>query len=245
MDNDDLINQELIEPESEEPEVEPEAEELRVEPEGEGLEEVSARIAEVPPPEAFVEPEEALQPEEMPQEISRAARFWRKLLRWAAGICVLFTIGVVVTWFVSVSPLREENRQLQAEIDSAQAQIEDNESQIAELEAENEKIDQLTAELASVEEHILILQALVDVTSAQVALANEDTVTAKASLRGTDERLAELLESVEESDKKTVEAMRSRVLLVLSEIDEDIFAAMNDLEVLVTNLAALERSYFD
>jgi hypothetical protein len=83
-----------------------------------------------------------------------------------------------------------------------------------------------------------------DVAAAQIALYTEDFVTAKASLAGSDTRLDAIMQKLQGEDRDTVEGMLTRLELVLEELGEDSFAAVRDLEVLSSNLSALERSLF-
>jgi hypothetical protein len=69
-------------------------------------------------------------------------------------------------------------------------------------------------------------------------------VTAKASLSGTEERLAALQEELQGEDQQTIEGMRARLSLALEELEEETETAANDLSVLSSNLVALERSLF-
>jgi hypothetical protein len=92
--------------------------------------------------------------------------------------------------------------------------------------------------------HIEILKIQGDVASAHLALLAEDIVTARASLAGTDTRIDALMSNLDGEDRNTVQGMLTRLELVLQELGEDSFAAIRDLEVLTSNLAALERSIF-
>jgi hypothetical protein len=87
-----------------------------------------------------------------------------------------------------------------------------------------------------------LLSVLVDVTTAQLAMAQDDPIAAKAALAGTDERLRTLDEELVGAD--TVEGLRNRLALVIEELDDNIFAAQKDLQILSNNLISLERSLF-
>jgi len=190
-----------------------------------------------------------------PKPPSRLGRFFRKALRWVTGLIVVFGIGVGTTWFVRVQPMSDQledlNNQLQAaeltanelesQYSSKQNEKQDLETQLSDAQL---RIESLEEELLNAELNVDSMKILVDVSSAQLALENDDIVTAKASLAGTDTKLGELEEKIQGEDQETIEGMRSRLALVLDELETNRFAAMRDLEVLASNLMALERSLF-
>jgi hypothetical protein len=179
-----------------------------------------------------------------PKPPSRIGKFFRKALRWVTGLIVVFGLGVGTTWFVRVQPMNDQIDDLKDRLQAAEITMDELESQIADFSPlEGEKND-LEAELTKSQLHVDVLRVLVDVTSAQLALANDDVVTAKASLTGTDMRLTNLQERLQGEDQQTIEGMRTRLALVLDELEADAFAAMSDLDVLASNLLALERSLF-
>jgi len=193
-------------------------------------------------------PWEALRPvdpkPDEPKPPSRLGRFFRKVLRWVTGLIVVFAIGVGTTYFVRVRPMTYQIEDLKNQLQAADltvAQLEEQISDFVALETENENLNN---ELLETQLHVDIMRVLVDVTSAELALTNEDIITAKASLTGTDERLADLEETLQGEDQQTIEGMRTRLALVLEELETDAFAALSDLDVLKSNLLALERSLF-
>jgi hypothetical protein len=99
-------------------------------------------------------------------------------------------------------------------------------------------------ELSLVSAHLNLLAVLVDVTTAQLALAQEDDIAARAALTGTDARLGALESTLEGANAEEVAEMSNRLQLVLEEAESDTFAARRDLEILANNLLALERVLF-
>jgi hypothetical protein len=190
-----------------------------------------------------------------PKPPSRLGIFFRKALRWVTGLIVVFGFGVGTTWFVRVQPMSDQledlNNQLQAAVltanelesqySSKQNEKQDLETQLSDAQLQ---IESLEEELLNAELNVDVMKIWVDVSSAELALANDDMVTAKASLAGTDGRLGELKNKLQGEDQETIEGMRSRLALVLDELETNRFAAMRDLEVLASNLMALERSLF-
>ncbi|NIM95156.1 MAG: hypothetical protein GTO18_15780 [Anaerolineales bacterium] len=183
-------------------------------------------------------------PEEEPAQPSRTGRFFRLLLRWAVVFIVIFGLGVLATWFARVQPQQDDIDHLTAELEAAEdtiAQLTEEVNTLRPLVTENAELKE---ELATAELHIAILQVMNDVTSAQVALAQGDVVTAQAILSGTDERLEELESTLTGDQLDIVAGLHTRLALVVEEIEDDPFAASNDLEVLSNTLNALERSLF-
>jgi hypothetical protein len=149
---------------------------------------------------------------------------------------VIFTAGIAVLWFAQVRPLRAEVGRLRSDLDAAQAELET----LRPLQAENER---LHAETDIAQSQVLLLQAMVDVTSAQVAMALGKPADARAALQPTAGRLTALTGVLEDAQaREQVRQMQDRLTLVLSEVDGNAFAARNDLEVLSGNLAALVSS---
>jgi hypothetical protein len=180
-----------------------------------------------------------------PVEPSRMKRWLRAALRWTVTAAVVFALGVLVTWVVRVQPEMERNDALGNSLANSRERVEALEEKLA---AQNDLVENnqiLQSEVNQLEQHLELLRVFVDVTTAQSALVNDDSVTAKASLAGTSDRLTFLMNFADESELETLDGMQRRLLLVLEELDDNVFAAESDLEVLHSNLVALERSLFD
>ena len=181
--------------------------------------------------------QDAIEDDEASEEPAKPKRRLRRFLMWAIVIFGLFAMGVAALWFVQMRPLSSELNATRVELEAAQDELE----ALRPLEEENA---QLTEELEETEAHLRLLSVLVNVTSAQLALAQDNPVVAKAALVGTIESLEELQETLSPEDAETVGGLIERLELVQGEIGEDEFAAMRDLEILVNNLLLLERSLF-
>jgi chromosome segregation ATPase len=175
--------------------------------------------------------------EEAPKEPSRLGIFLRKSLRWVTGLAVVFVLGIILTWLVRVQPQAREMQNLRDRLAVA-------EERAQELEGADEENEQLHVELDAARLHLNLLSVLVDVSTAQLALANSDPLAAQEALADTDSSLASLEESVAASQVETVQNMRDRLTLVLDELEDDAFAAESDLDVLRNNILALEQSLF-
>ncbi len=172
-----------------------------------------------------------------PSEPVKPKRRLRRFLFWTLCILGLFALGLVATWFFQVGPLTIELEKARIEIESLESELED----LRPLPAENE---QLSDALETSESHRRLLDVLVNVTSAQLALAQGDTVAAKTALAGTMASLIELEENLSAEDAETVRDLIDRLELLQGELDTDEFAASRDLEILAKHLLSLERSLF-
>lgn len=177
-------------------------------------------------------------------EPSKLRLFLRRLLPWVVAILVIFTLGVGATWLARVVPQQKEIDNLEQEMENLLNAAELSASEIEDLLPLIDENASLQSDLSEAELQVKVLSTQADVASAQLALLAEDFVTAKASLAGTDTRLEALISNLESEDRNTVQGMLTRLELVLEELGEDSFAAIRDLEVLSSNLAALERSLF-
>ncbi len=181
--------------------------------------------------------QEILEDAEAPIEPVKPKRRLRRFLFWTLCVIGLFALGLAVTWFFQVGPLTIELEKARIEIESLESELED----LGPLPVENE---QLSDALNTSESHRQLLIVLFDVTSAQLGLAQGDTVAAKAALAGTRASLLEFEKMLSAADADTVGDMIKRLELVPGEIDTNEAAASLDLEILAKSLLALERSLF-
>ncbi|KAA3646564.1 MAG: hypothetical protein DWQ07_10175 [Chloroflexi bacterium] len=179
-----------------------------------------------------------------PQQPSRFNRFLRVALRWAVGLGVVFALGIALTWFVQVQPRAERIQELKGELSSANQQITDLEAEISDLQTEVNELLVVRDERDRAEVHLSLLNVLVDVSYAQMALAQNDPTNALAALEDTDLKLINLRANVENSLYDTVDELRTRLTLVQEGIDSDTFAAQSDLDVMRNSLLALEAALF-
>jgi cell division protein FtsB len=169
---------------------------------------------------------------------SRVGGFLKRALRWVVIFLVVFTLGIVAMQFVRVRPLTDERDSLSQSLAEAQAAQQELEQEIDRLEGVEQENQALSEALQRTEVKLALLNILVDVTRAQLALAQEDPVRVAAALQGTGDKLATLRDLMQDSD---LEGIRERLVLVLSEIDADPFAAERDLEILANILLEIER----
>lgn len=178
------------------------------------------------------------------EETAKSSRTLRKVLLWAVGLVIVFAVGVMLVWTLQVRPQAAQIASQQSEILTAKEQTELLSEEVQGLRPLAEQNTQLREELSSAKAHLDLLNVLVDVTTAQLALAQEDVIAARAALTGTIARVRALESTLEGADADAVSEMSGRLQLVLEELESDSFAARRDLEILANNLLALERVLF-
>ncbi len=188
------------------------------------------------------------EPESLPEAVadgtkeeSRAGRFVKRALRWVVMLLVVFTLGVVAMQLVRVGPLNEERDSLNQSLAEAQAANQDLQAEIDRLEDVDEENQALSDALQQVEAKLALLNVLVDVTRAQLALAQQDPLRVAAALQGTGEKLSALRDLISPAAASDLDGIRERLILALSEVDGDPFAAERDLEILANTLLEIER----
>lgn len=196
--------------------------------------EVEATEAEEPVLETM---QEIFEDDEVPSEPVKPKRRLRKFLFWAIAVSGLFAMGIAALWYVKMRPLSIELAATRTQLGSLQVELED----LRPLQAENA---QLLDELDMGKSQVQLLSVLINVTSAQLALAQNDEIAAKAALAGTRASLLELEERLTAENADTVHGLIDRLELVQGEVDTDTLTASLDLEILANNLLSLERSLF-
>jgi hypothetical protein len=199
-------------------------------------------------------PAEETFPEE-PKPDSKFKIFFRKLLRWTVGVLIVFGLGLITGIFVLYRPASKEAdqeiRQGQTDLLDANSLILDYENQVLDLQNQVDNLkalqvknDELLAAQDGFKLHVAVLDARLDVTSAQLALNQDDTAAARITLDKTATTLNTITSLLNPDQQDVVTAMKQRLDLVMSELENDIFAAQSDLHVLATNLLQLEDALF-
>jgi hypothetical protein len=155
---------------------------------------------------------------EAPSDPVKPKRRLRRFLFWTLCVVGLFALGLVTTWFFQVGPLTIELEKARVEIELLESELED----LRLFQAENE---QLSDAFNTSESHRQLLIVLFDVTSAQLALAQGDTIAAKAALAGTRASLLEFEKMLSAADADTLGDLIKRLELVPGEIDTNEAAA--------------------
>ena len=180
--------------------------------------------------------------EAAPRPPSRLGRFFRKVLLWSIGLLGVFALGMGALWVTQVRRLQDERKTLRNEIETLQAE---GTAAVEALRAEQSgEIETLEKAIGEANLHVQLVNALVDVSSARVALGQEDIVGVRAALAGTDDRLATLQKELGSDGTSAVKALREQLASALSALKEDPALSDQELERLIANLLALERSVF-
>ncbi len=175
----------------------------------------------------------------------RSARWVGAALRWAAGLGVVFALGVALVWFLRVRPQTQELRILSQDLQQTQQQLSTAQAEADNLRPLKDENATLNDQLAKSQRHLALLSVLVDVTTSQLALAEDNPLGAQAALKDTDSKLASIQSGLDSDPAKTVKSMRDRLATALDELDaNDLFAAKRDLEVMANTLLDLESAVF-
>jgi cell division protein FtsB len=181
---------------------------------------------------------------EKPSPPGRVSQFLRSVLRWAVGLVVVFGLGVAAMWIVRVKPQTDQIASLRGQLAALQQKADSLTTEVEGLRPLQQENADLQDQLNLAKEHLQVLQVLVDVTSAQVQMGLGKPAAARQALAGTDARLETLQGALQADNQAEVQSMRDRLTLVLSELETNNFAAVNDLEVLAGDLVTFERSTF-
>jgi hypothetical protein len=76
-----------------------------------------------------------------------------------------------------------------------------------------------------------------------VAVFMDDAVAARSHLAGTGDHLTEISSRLGPDAADEIQGMRERLTQILTELDDDTFAAQRDLEVLANSLASLTTEF--
>jgi hypothetical protein len=193
------------------------------------------------------------QPETKIPTESKARAFFRKFIRWTAGILIIFGLGVITGIFTLYRPAVRESQQKAAqfsqEIQSAEGQIADLNAQISDLnstisglETYKGKNEELLVEKSNLELHIAILNARLDVSNALIALNQDDPAQAQVILQMTSDNLDQITSYLPNDQKGVVTDLKTRLGLVLDAISTDPGTAQTDLDIIGSKLLQLEDS---
>jgi chromosome segregation ATPase len=182
-------------------------------------------------------------------QLGRFHRFWRTSLIWLAVVALAFLAGVLIFNFLRYQPLNERLNQTQDEltqsnqnISNLEAKLTTTSNKVTILENDNQV---LQSELDTATTHLELLQVLVDVNNARLALVDGDVPAAKASLKNTSAKLEVITPRIAEVDTNLAQSIPQRLALILAGLDSDIETAKVDLELLAGNLLDVETALFD
>lgn len=186
----------------------------------------------------------------------RLQRFFRQALIWLVVVALIFLAGMIADHYLRYRPLSENLAQTQTELDQANQAISDLQAELERLnttlQTANDRVtaleggrETLQEELDTAKAHLELVQVLVEINNARLALFLDDTEGAKAALANTPQRLDNLSPSLAEFDADLAQSMSQRLSLIVTGLERDTETAKIDLELLTKNLLDIEALFGD
>ncbi len=199
-----------------------------------------AAAADATPPQG--QPEGA-----QPRPEGKVRRFFRRLLRWAVGLLVVFGLGFVAALWALYLPMRAQASQAQTEAQKAAQEVETLKGQLADAQ---QQIQTLKQQLQDAQQHTADLQtrlalteSLADAYATRLALKEGDAVGAGLYMDAMLKSLDALRASVPAEHVQAVQDMVQQAEEIRSNLDSPSYADRK-LRGLVQNLQALEDVLF-
>ena len=190
-------------------------------------------------------------------EISRNVfpGFVMALINLPMSIGFAFLAGIIADHYIRYRPLSEALAHTQTELDHANQSISDLQAELERLnttiQEANDRITSLEGEGKTLQEeldtakaHLELLQVLVEISNARLALFLNDAEGTKAALVSTPQRLDNLLPRITEFDANLAQSMPQRLSLIIIGLERDTETAKIDLELLTKNLLDIEAALF-
>lgn len=185
----------------------------------------------------------------------KKAGFWQRIARWALVFLIVFFLGFLAAVFSLYNPVQQSANNTRATLQAASARaseadrqyqqkIADLEKQVANMQPVKEENKDLQGQLDRANLHMAILSVRVDVSAAQLALAQNDVALAKESLTKTSDTLIKISDLAGSEQREAVAKLSERLALALKELDTDRDLANSDLGVLENSLLKLENALF-
>lgn len=176
----------------------------------------------------------------------RKPSIWIRLLRGLLGILILFSLGALTVVILLYIPARrdldEAKRKAEALATQASTDLQSANQEIERLSTMESDNQDLQSRLDAANLSVALLQIRLDVANAQAALADENPDKAKLALSKTDQTIQELAKLLPQAQQPAIASLQSRLKLVLDGLEEDIFAARSDLDVMANTLLELENA---
>ena len=187
--------------------------------------------------------------------LGRLRRLIRIVLIWLVVLSLGFLAGLETDQYLRYKPLSKAIGETQTALDQANQQMSNMQAEIDKLTAANVdangKITSLEGENKALQDkfktsdaHLKLLQILVDVSNARLALFLNDVEGAKAALVNTPQRLDNLLPFISTFDANLAKSMPQRLNLIVSGLDRDTETVKIDLELFSKDLLEIEAAMF-
>jgi len=184
---------------------------------------------------------------------SKGRTFFRGFIRWTAGLLIIFGLGLITGIFVFYRPSLQESERIRnqslADIQNSDEKILELEGQItalnskvSELQPYKGKNEELLDQNISLELHVNILDARLDVANARVAIIQDNSSQAVVILDKTNKNLEKISRLLEDDQKEVVTDLMTRLGWVVEDIGIDAETALSDLNVIGAKLLQLEDS---
>ncbi len=196
-------------------------------------------VRKVPPTEASVAVQPAVQP--APSK-KKGSGFLRTCLFWSVGLFGIFALGIAATWVLQVRPRSAQIEKLGVQATTAQADVVDLEERLDLLLPLEDENAALLVEATAMNQELALLRVLLSVKTAQIALMMDDVADAQEGLANSRESLEHIAQGVTGAEVEVLRDLINRLDLIQSEIDRDVEAAAQDLEILANTLVTLERA---
>lgn len=181
--------------------------------------------------------EDILREAEQQKEPTKFQRFLRKALIWLGVGVVLFFAGFATFYFTLYQPKVDALNQTQAQLTQAQSDLQSLESELADANSQVDALSQADA-------HQALLSVMVDIYTARLALAQEDTVSAKSALLNTADTLDEITDQIAVFDAGLADTLPQRLSLITTNIDRDVETAISDCDQILKDLKQVETALF-
>jgi hypothetical protein len=176
---------------------------------------------------------------------TKFGRFMRVLTRALAMIVGLFALGVLVTYLMLYRPLVDEANGLRSDLAQAQQQRDQLQQDLSlakqdVLQLKKSNTDLITS-LDKATGSYAVLTALNAVNLARYHLASGSAAEAKSALDAVPAALDDVFKAAGIANVAQISDIRSRLTLVLGEMERDPQTAASDLGILVTQLTDLGK----
>jgi hypothetical protein len=198
-------------------------------------------------------PSETSEPVVSDEEVSesKVRQVFRKIIRWTAGLLIVFGLGLITGIYLFYRPANQEAErmlnELKVYLDSANGKAVDLENQIAilkarvsDLEPYEARNDELVAEQVDLNLHIAILEARIDVTHALLAIESEDFLQAQVTLDETEAALDKIGNFLDKEKLDVVEELKTQLQWIKDDLEVNPETAQKDLEALGAKLLQME-----
>jgi chromosome segregation ATPase len=172
---------------------------------------------------------------------TRLHKFMRGALRWVLVGLLAIGLGALIITFAFYIPTRQKLNKASADLEQANATITAKTDQITILQTNNETLQK---NLDSNTLHMYVIEALLGVRGASLAVAADDYAGARLSLIQASEALDTLPGLLGTDQTDVLSAMQESASQALTNVQNDLKSAQPELDQLTKNLVQLEDNLF-